>query len=138
MGAVGSISNELVLTRSALKETFARAEPVSLDFLVGVFLAITVGRHISMRMVVEKTPKGYMCRHTVWNLTVAVSYSRIQPAHARDVGDVYFMYFRNPLMRLLFCDEMRALPDGGLVGRIVILPYLFPLTLRYFAYTREA
>jgi len=137
MSTAESVTNELVLTQRALKETFEQAKPSSLDFLIGVFLAITVGRHISMRMVVEKTAKGYKCRHTVLNVTVAVSYSRIQETPAKDVGEVYFMYFRNPLMRFWWCDEMRALPDGGLVGRIVILPYILPITLRYFAYTRE-
>lgn len=128
---------ELTLSRGGLQQAFAHAAPGSLDQLIGVFLAITVGRFIVMRMVVEKKDEGYECRHTVWGICVATSWAVVQDSPTGE-GPVYFITFPNRLMRYLWCDEMRALPDGGLVGRILAIPTSWRQPLKYFAYKRES
>jgi hypothetical protein len=125
------------IVRSELPRKYAAMTVSTLDDIIGVFLAVTVGRWISMRMVVTKTPEGYRCVHTVFNIPVATSMARIAESPVGD-GVTYFIAFPNRLMNWLWCDEMRLLPNGGLVGRITALPTRWKQPLKYFAYRRES
>jgi hypothetical protein len=127
---------EAALARGGLREAFQHAAPSTLDQLIGVFLAVTVGRFIVMRMEVEKKPEGYECRHTVFGLCVATSWAVVQDSPTGE-GPVYFITFPGRLMRYLWCDEMRFGADGSLVGRILAIPTGWRRPLKYFAYKRE-
>jgi hypothetical protein len=128
---------DLALATGGLQQAFQLAAPGTLDELIGVFLAVTVGRFIVMRMHVDKKPGGYECRHTVFGWCVATSWAVVQDSPTGE-GPVYLITFPGRLMRYLWCDEMRVLPGNGLVGRILAIPTGWRRPLKYFAYKRES
>jgi len=122
---------------SRLTETFSESSTSGLDRLTGDYIATTVGRFIVMKMRVRKKEDRYYALTTVLGVPVANAYLIMdEKSRVGDVKDVYYMEFTNPLMRLLFCDEMRDLPDGGVVGRIVVLPFGKSVPVKYFRYRR--
>ena len=122
----------------ALSQTFRDSKTSGLDRMLGEYVAGTIGRFILMKMRVVKKGARYVATHSIFGLPVGVADCFIDArSKAGDVSDVYYLEFTNPLMRVLWCDEMRDHLDGSLVGRIVALPFAkSPIPMKYFTYMR--
>ena len=120
-----------------LTETFRESSTSGLHRLLGEYIATTIGRFIVMKMRVTQKSDRYYALTTVLGIPIAKACLIMdEKSRVGDVKDVYYMEFTNPLMRLLFCDEMRDLSDGGVVGRIVVLPFGGSIPVKYFTYRR--
>ena len=121
-----------------LRQTFSDSKTSGIDRMLGTYVAGTIGRFILMKMRVVKKGTRYVATHTIFGVPVGVADCFVnEKSRAGDVSDVYYLEFTNPLMRVLWCDEMRDHVDGSLVGRIVALPFGgSPIALKYFTYMR--
>jgi hypothetical protein len=123
--------------KGKLTQTFRQSSTSGLHRLLGEYIATTVGRFIVMKMRVTKKDDRYYALTTVLGVPVANACLAVdEKSRVGDVQDVYYMEFTNPLMRILFCDEMRDTADGGVVGRIVVLPFGGSIPVKYFTYRR--
>ena len=120
-----------------LARTFSDSGTSGLDRLLGNYVAGTIGRFINMKMRVVREGDRYLATHSVLGVPVAKADCYVdEKSRAKDVSDVYYLEFTNPLMRVLWCDELRDHTELGLVGRIVALPFSSSIPLKYFIYDR--
>lgn len=117
----------------SIKETFLEVETQGMASYVGKYMASSVGKFIRMGMTVKEKKGKYKCKHTIFGIPVAFSSATLRPESAS--GDTTNVIFQDFLLGL-WCDEMKVLSDGSIVGRVVILPGKWNKLIKYFSYDR--
>ena len=98
-----------------------------------------MGKLVRMTVHFYQKENTIWCDHKIFGLRVARTISAWRDRSIpKDTGAVFHLYSSRSFMRPVWTDELRVMPNGDIVGRVLILPGWLAFDIKYFTYKRHS